>query len=223
MSPRSARLPGVAIAMAIALVAAGCAGASPSPKPPCPTQAPGAEQVATILDGAERAVVVTNKGEFSITLHADAAPIAVANFAALARCGFYDGITFHRVIPGFVVQAGDPQTKGNHEDFAELGTGGPGYRFTIEAPAEGLNYDPYVVAMANSGQPDSNGSQFFINLDDLDGRLERLYTIIGLVEAGTDVVDTIGGVPTSARDVPLDPVVIETIRLEGGADASPEA
>ena len=219
MSLRRAGLPGLAVALALA----GCVGASPTPKPVCPTQAPGADQVATILDGADRAVVLTSKGDFSIALHPDAAPIAVANFAALARCGFYDGITFHRIIPGFVAQAGDPQTKGNHDDFAELGTGGPGYRFTIEAPAEGLNYDPYVVAMANSGQPDSNGSQFFVNLDDLDGRLERLYTIIGMVEAGTDVVDTIGGVPTSARDVPLDPVVIETIRLEGGAAASPGA
>ncbi len=193
----------------------GCAqGASPTPPPPCPTEAPAADAAPAILEGADRAVVVTNKGELVIALEADAAPIAVANFVALARCGFYDGISFHRIVPGLVAQAGDPQTRQNRGDFEGLGTGGPGYRFEIELPAEGLDYDAYVVAMANAGTPDSNGSQFFINLADLDGRLNRIYTIIGEVESGTEVVDDIGEVPTSANDVPLDPVIIEAIRIE---------
>jgi dolichyl-diphosphooligosaccharide--protein glycosyltransferase len=165
--------------------------------------------------------VTTNKGEFTIDLFPDAAPIAVANFVALARCGFYDGISFHRVISGFVIQAGDPQTRDNRNDFQGLGTGGPGYRFVIEPPAEGLSYDPYVAAMANSGQPDSNGSQFFVDLVDLDGQLDRSYTIFGVVESGREVVDAIGQVPTNgARGVPLDPVIIGTITIEAQPEPS---
>lgn len=213
----------VTTALLLAALLAGCAiGGSPTPRPECPTQAPTADQVDAIVEGADQAVVVTNKGEFAIDLYPDAAPIATANFVALAECGFYDGISFHRVLPGFVAQAGDPQTKDNRDDFAELGTGGPGYRFTIEPPAEELDYDVYVVAMANAGGTDTNGSQFFINLADLDSRLERLYTIFGRVETGTDVVDAIGQVPTNGvRGVPLDPVIIEAIRIEGRAEESP--
>jgi cyclophilin family peptidyl-prolyl cis-trans isomerase len=216
MKPRRSLLPALALSLAVAACTA-----APSPRPECPAQAPTADQAAGVIDGATRAVVVTNKGEFGLTLLPDAAPIATANFVALAECGFYDGITFHRVIPGFVAQAGDPQTRDNHGDFEGLGTGGPGYRFTIEVPPEGVDYDPYVVAMANSGQADSNGSQFFVNLTDLDSRLPRSYTIFGRVESGTDVVDAIGQVPTSASDLPLDAVVVETIRIEGRPEESP--
>ena len=146
--------------------------------------------------------------------------MATANFIALARCGFYDGISFHRILPGFVAQAGDPQTKGNRGDFQGLGSGGPGYGFEIEPPANGLNYDPYVVAMANDQR--TNGSQLFIDLANLNGPLERLYTIFGKVIEGTDVVDTIGKVPTNGpRGVPLDPVIINSIRIEASPAASP--
>lgn len=205
----------------LALVAlAGCA-APPAEDPVCPTAAPTEDQAAGIAAVAGRAVVSTNKGEFTMELYGEAAPIATANFVSLARCGFYDGISFHRVIAGFVIQAGDPQTKANHEPFEGLGTGGPGYRYTIEVPANALNYDANVVAMANSGQPDSNGSQFFVNLADLDDRLPRSYTIFGKVVAGTDVVDAIGQLPTNGTpadpslpaDVPLDPAIIEGIEI----------
>ncbi len=110
-----------------------------------------------------------------IELYGDDAPLATANFVALARCGFYDGISFHRILAGFVAQAGDPQTKDNRGDFRGLGGGGPGYQFEIEAPPEGLRYDQYVVAMANAAPrvPDSNGSQFFIDLADLDEALRQ--------------------------------------------------
>jgi len=202
--------------LALALSACGIFGSpTPTPPPPCPSSAPDSHEAATILADAGSAVVKTNKGEFTMTLFGDAAPIATANFVLLARCHFYDGVTFHRVVPGFVIQAGDPQTKTRRDAFPELGTGGPGYHFVIEQPDDDLTYDPYVVGMANSLRPDSNGSQFFIDLADLDGQLPRNYTIFGKVASGTEVVDAIGALPTTgpAQDVPLDPAVIETIEI----------
>ena len=218
--------------LALAFLVAGCLFAGPSPKPACPTQAPAAEQAAAIIRGATRAVVATSKGEFTIQLAPDGAPVATANFVALAECGFYDGITFHRVIPDFVAQAGDPQTKDNHGDFQGLGSGSAGYRFEVEFPPEDTRYEQYLVAMANaiqydqasgeiSGPTDSNGSQFFVMLADAPELMRPYYTLLGRVESGTEVVDAIGQVPTSANDVPLDPVVIETIRIEGRPEASP--
>ena len=199
---------------------AACASPTPAPKPPCPTQGPTAVDAQATLEGAGRAVVDTNKGSFTIELYPEAAPLATANFVALARCGFYDGISFHRIIAGFLAQAGDPQTRQNRGDFEGLGLGGPGYEFAIEPPAEGLNYDPYVVAMANDQH--TNGSQFFIDLADLNGALERLYTIFGKVVVGTDVIDTIAKVPTNGpRGLPLDPVIITTIQIEASPAASP--
>ncbi len=208
----------------VALLTAACGGPGGSPSASaCPTSAPSATSAAQILSDAGSAVVKTNKGEFTITLYGGAAPIATANFVALARCGFYHDIDFHRVLAGFVAQAGDPQTKSNRSDFADLGIGGPGYGFAIEAPADSLKYDKYVVAMANTGQPNSNGSQFFIDLADLNGQLPRSYTIFGKVMSGTDVVDAIGRVPTNGeRGVPLDPVIIDSITIQA-ADGVPTA
>jgi cyclophilin family peptidyl-prolyl cis-trans isomerase len=165
-------------------------------------------------------VVQTTKGSFTIQLLSNKAPVATANFVVLARCGFYDGITFHRVVAGFVIQAGDPQTKENRGVFDALGSGGPGYSFAIEPPAADVGYDKYVVAMANAGRPDTNGSQFFIDLADLNGQLQRSYTIFGKVASGQDVVDAIGQVPTNGtpdsqpQNVPLDPVIIQSITLQ---------
>jgi cyclophilin family peptidyl-prolyl cis-trans isomerase len=215
-----------ACAIALGTLVAACATATPTPRPSCPTAAPTQTEADAILAGADQAVVRTNAGEFTIDLYGEAAPIATANFVALARCGFYDEITFHRVVNDplpFVIQAGDPQTKTNRGDFDGLGTGGPGYRFGIEPPAEGLNFDIYTVAMANAGGTDTNGSQFFINLADLDAQLPRAYTIFGKVVAGTETVDLIGAVPTSGRgrDVPLDPVIIETVTVQAEPAASP--
>jgi cyclophilin family peptidyl-prolyl cis-trans isomerase len=223
-----------AIATAIAgLTLAACGTSTPSPAAAsCPTAAPASAQTAQILSGAEVAIVTTNKGAFTITLDASSAPVAVANFVQLARCGFYEGISFHRVIPGFVAQAGDPQTKANHGDFDGLGTGGPGYRFDIEIPDASLTYRRYVVAMANAmqydfstgeirGGTDTNGSQFFVMLADAP-TLRPYYSPLGTVTAGTDVVDAIGQVPTDALDVPLDPVIIESIEITTAeAAASP--
>ena len=205
----------------LALAVAGC-GDAPTPSvavEPCPTAAPTPDAAAAILADAGSVVVDTNIGTFRIELYPEAAPIAAANFVALARCGFYGQISFHRVIAGFVIQAGDPQTRTNHADFEGIGTGGPGYHFTIEPPASGFSYERYTVAMANAGGTDTNGSQFFIDLANLDARLDRLYTIFGRVVEGTEVVDAIGAVATNGPDryVPLEPVIIESVTVESGS------
>jgi cyclophilin family peptidyl-prolyl cis-trans isomerase len=211
-----------ALILVLGLSACGGLGASPTPHLSCPTAAPTDGQANGILAGAGAAQVATSKGTFTIQLYGKEAPIAAANFVALARCGFYEGISFHRVLADFVAQAGDPQTKQNRADFTGLGTGGPGYQFRIEPPAEGLGYAKYVVAMANSGQPDTNGSQFFIDLGDLNEQLPRDYTIFGKVTEGTAVVDMIGQVPTNGQHgVPLDPVIIQSIAIQPGPSPSP--
>lgn len=216
-------------ALALALVLVGC-GAPPAPSATladCPTSAPTADQATSILADAGRAEVATSMGSFVIELYPEAAPIAAANFVALARCGFYAQVSFHRVLAGFVAQAGDPQTKSNHGVFEGLGGGGPGYQFTVEFPAAGAAYERYTVAMANAiqydpvsgeiqGGTDTNGSQFFIDLDSLVGRLRPYYTILGKVVEGTEVIDAIGAVPVNdpAVGVPLEPVIILSVTIE---------
>jgi cyclophilin family peptidyl-prolyl cis-trans isomerase len=215
---RRTRVPLLAV-MTVVLAACSSSG-SPSPTASadpagCPTSAPTAQQAGTITADAGQATVVTNLGTVVIELYPDAAPIATANFVALARCGFYAGITFHRVLAGFVIQAGDPRTRDNRGPFEGLGNGGPGYQFVIEPVADGYDYEPYMVAMAHSQLPDSNGSQFFIDLVDLRGRLPREYTIFGRVVDGTEVVDAIGLVAVNNADagVPLEPVIIQSVTI----------
>lgn len=228
MSPRSHA--GVIAGLATVLLLAACASdPTPTPKPACPTEAPTSVSAQATLEDATLATVRVGgavEGEFAIELYGDQAPIATASFVSLARCGFYDGITFHRVIAGFVIQAGDPQTRDNHGDFPGVGSGDPGYEYEIEPPAEGLRYDPYVVAMANDTR--ANGSQFFIDLVDLDQALRQagVYTIFGKVVSGTDVVDAIGQVPVNGPPgLPLTPVIIEsiTISAEPATEGSPGA
>jgi cyclophilin family peptidyl-prolyl cis-trans isomerase len=220
------------IALSVALVLAACtAEATPSPAPACPSAAPTSVSAQATLEGAEVGTVTVSghaEGEFSMELYGDQAPLATANFVALARCGFYDGIKFHRVLAGFVVQAGDPNTENEEGDFVGIGTGGPGYQFEIEPPAEGLTYGTYAVAMANAAPtvPDSNGSQFFITLDDLDDELREsgVYTIFGQVISGTDVVDAIATAPiTDPRGIPAAPVVIESIVISAASGTEPSA
>jgi len=208
----------LAASACLAVAVVGC-GNAPHPSvalDECPAAAPGTDEATAILADAATVVVDTNLGSFRIELYPDAAPIAAANFVALARCGFYQQISFHRVIGDFVIQAGDPQTRTNRGDFQGIGTGGPGYAFAIEPPAGERTYERYAVAMANAGAPDTNGSQFFIDLANLDARLPRQYTIFGKVVEGTEVVDAIGAVATSGPDhwVPLEPVIIESMTVE---------
>jgi dolichyl-diphosphooligosaccharide---protein glycosyltransferase len=209
----------IGLALAASLVA--CGSPSPTPKRACPTAAPTTNQAQQILTDAGRAQVKTNKGEFTMELYGSAAPIAAANFVALARCGFYDGISFHRVLAGFVVQAGDPATKQNQGDFEGLGAGGPGYEFEIGPPADELNYDHYAVAMA-ADQLGNGGSQFFIDLADLP-QMPRNYTIFGKVVDRTDTIDAIGALPVNDPQIglPLDPAIIESITIQPATDASP--
>ncbi len=130
--------------------------------------------------------LTTTKGDIVIELLPDQAPLAVSNFIYLVQQKFYDGIIWHRVEPGFVIQAGDPQTKDASISSERWGTGGPGYQFPDE-PVTG-DYTTGTVAMANAG-PNTNGSQFFIMLADRD--LPKAYTIFGRVTAGQDVVQSI--------------------------------
>lgn len=219
------------IGLVLAIVLGACAAErTPTPAPACPAAPPTSTSAQATLEGAAFARMRLSgavEGELVIELYGDDAPLATANFVALARCGFYDGISFHRILAGFVAQAGDPQTKENRGDFQGLGGGGPGYSFEIEPPAEGLRYDQYVVAMANAAPrvPDSNGSQFFIDLADLDEALRQsgVYTIFGKVIDGTDVVDAMAGVPVNDPQigVPLDPVIIESVTISASAEPSP--
>jgi cyclophilin family peptidyl-prolyl cis-trans isomerase len=212
--------------LALALVLGACAAEpTPTPAPDCPTAPPTSVSAQATLEGATLATVRIGgeiTGEFAFELYGDEAPIATASFVALARCGFYDGIKFHRVLAGFVIQAGDPETENNDGDFPGIGSGGPGYEFEIEPPADGLDYAPYSVSMANDTR--TNGSQFFVALSDLDQGLARTYTIFGQVVSGTDTVDAIAAVPVNDPriGVPAAPVIIESITVSGGPAPSAE-
>ena len=135
-----------------------------------------------------RATVDTDRGTIVMDLDPRMAPKTVNNFVTLARQGFYDGLKFHRVVPNFVIQGGDPEGTGR---------GGPGYRFADE-PVKG-EYTLGAVAMANAG-PDTNGSQFFICIDDCTTKLQPLYNLFGYVTSGIDVAQSVkvGDTITSA-------------------------
>jgi cyclophilin family peptidyl-prolyl cis-trans isomerase len=206
------------------LVVAACSSEpSPTPTVDCPTAAPTAVEAQAILADAAFATLTVSgavEGEIGMELHGDEAPIATANFVSLARCGFYDGIWFHRVLAGFVIQAGDPQTRGQPGDFEGIGTGGPGYQFDVEPPAEDLAYDAYSVSMANDTR--ANGSQFFVALADLDAGLARSYTIFGQVVTGVDVVDAIAAVPVNDPQVGVPLSLVRIDRIVIGTESAPE-
>ena len=157
------------------------------------------------------ATIATELGDIEIELYDQSAPKAAANFIALARKGFYDDVVFHRVIPGFVIQAGDGQY-GKKADLqkSRVGTGGPGYKFADE-PIKG-DYLRGTLAMANAG-PNTNGSQFFICTDDLTGKLPKNYTLFGQVTKGLDIVDRIVSAPRDGRDLPHEPVAMTAVTI----------
>ena len=159
-----------------------------------------APDLAIDLDTSYQATLKTNHGDIVIDLDAARSPLTVNNFVFLAREGFYDGVIFHRVIPGFVAQAGDP---------TGTGRGGPGYNFRDEIEGPG-SYGRGTVAMANAG-PNTNGSQFFICLADVG--LPHSYTIFGQVSAGMDAVDSIAAVPTGAGDKPTSDCIIDSVEI----------
>jgi peptidyl-prolyl cis-trans isomerase B (cyclophilin B) len=148
-----------------------------------------------------KATLHTNHGPIAVELFDDDAPKTVANFRKLSEDGFYDGLTFHRVIPDFMIQGGCP---------LGTGTGGPGYTFEDE-----INENKIVrgaLAMANAG-PDTNGSQFFIVTTQEAPWLDGKHTVFGRVEAGMEAVDAIEKLPTGANDRPAEPAVIERVEL----------
>ncbi len=136
-------------------------------------------EMATDPDTIYEVTLDTDRGEIVMDLDPRLAPVTVNHFVVQARGGFYDGLTFHRVVPGFVAQGGDPDGTGR---------GGPGYKFADE-PVRG-EYTLGAVAMANAG-PDTNGSQFFICIDDCRQKLQPLYNLFGHVTAGVDVAQSI--------------------------------
>ena len=157
------------------------------------------------------ATIATEHGDIVVDLFTQAAPKAAQNFIDLAKKGFYDDVIFHRVIPGFVIQAGDGQYgKKASLDKGRVGTGGPGYKFEDE-PFKGA-YARGALAMANAG-PNTNGSQFFICVADLAGRLPKNYTLFGQVTKGLDVVDQIVGAPRNARDLPDSPIAMTAVTI----------
>jgi peptidyl-prolyl cis-trans isomerase A (cyclophilin A) len=160
----------------------------------------------------------TTEGNFSVRLFDDVAPNTVANFAGLAegtkeftdpksgqkvKRPFFDGLTFHRVIPGFMIQGGCP---------LGTGTGGPGYKFADEFSVQGRHSRAGILSMANAG-PNTNGSQFFITLDATPW-LDNKHTVFGEVVEGMDVITKIGATPTSKPgDRPIKPIAIESVKI----------
>lgn len=205
--------------LAAVLAIAACTAAPGATAPPAATPAPSVgagggtacptAQPAALPAGETRSVTIeTAKGTITLGLQADLSPIAVGNFVALAECGFYDGVVFHRLVPGFVIQGGDPD--GN-------GTGGPGYAIADE-PLVGT-YRRGTVAMARTPAPDSQGSQFFLVLDDAAepalASAQFPYAILGEVTEGMDVVDAIAAMPNSGgqSNAALEPVTMDRVTV----------
>jgi peptidyl-prolyl cis-trans isomerase B (cyclophilin B) len=210
------------------LAAAGCGGdeeqpaqatATPTPEDTGGEQGTGCETVAqpkakdahvkkpkTRLEPAKTyvATVRTNCGSFEITLDAKRAPKTGGAFKALADKGFFDATTFHRIVPGFVIQGGDP---------AGDGTGGPGFS-VVEAPPQDLTYTKGVVAMAKTDAeaPGTSGSQFFVVTGE-DAQLPPDYALLGKVTGGQNVVDQIGAAPVQPDERPVDPIVIRRLTV----------
>jgi cyclophilin family peptidyl-prolyl cis-trans isomerase len=213
----------LALAGVVAVLVGACSGTA-TPVPPiaapsaaasadagstaCPTSAPApmaAGDTATVT-------LATSKGDIVIKITGSLAPNATGNFVALAACGFYDGVVFHRLVPGFVIRGGDGQYgRTPNVDTTQVGRGGPGYTITDDPVT--ATYKRGTVAMARSSQPNSQGSQFFIVLS--DGAAPALssantYAIMGEVTAGMDVVDAIAAMPNSGEpdNAALDPLPI---------------
>jgi peptidyl-prolyl cis-trans isomerase B (cyclophilin B) len=215
--------PLVALLLACALLTAACGGggekAASTPKAPAATPEPACEKVPapapkrvklpkpkTVLDAKKTYVarVLTNCGEFDITLDAKRAPKTGGSFKYLVDKRFYDGLSFHRIVAGFVIQGGDPEG---------TGAGGPGYSIT-EAPPDNLVYSKGVVAMAKTSTEaaGTSGSQFFVVTGE-DPGLPPDYALLGKVTKGQDVVDKIGVTEVGPDEKPLQPIVIREITI----------
>jgi len=156
------------------------------------------------------AILDTNYGEIEIAFYKTEAPGHVKNFETLAKKGFYDGTKFHRVIPGFMIQGGDPNSKDN--DRSNDGQGGPGY--TIKAEFNNISHTRGIVSMARTPDPDSAGSQFFIVVKD-STFLDHQYTVFGHVIKGMDIADKIVNLPRDKSDNPLaaNPAIVKSVKI----------
>ena len=163
---------------------------------------------------SEVAVIKTNEGEMVIEFWSDAAPKTVENFKKLARSGFYDGTTFHRIVKGFMIQGGDPNSKDPAKENS-FGQGGPGYK--IKAEFNNHSHERGVISMARGPDPDSAGSQFFICLAPVP-RLDGQYTTFGKLIKGDDVLEKIGDTPVTRNSMgenskPTKRVMIESVKI----------
>lgn len=177
---------------------------------PIPSPTDENEGESTMNEKVYAVIEMENGGKIKLELYPDIAPQSVYNFVSLARSGFYDGLTFHRIIAGFVIQGGDPEG---------TGTGGPGYRIKGEFSANGfennLKHTRGVISWARSSNSyDSAGSQFFIMHEDAP-HLDGQYAAFGMVIDGLDVVDEIASSATDSNGRPYTPVVIKSITIEG--------
>jgi peptidyl-prolyl cis-trans isomerase B (cyclophilin B) len=174
----------------------------PEPRPPAMREAP-----TTIMNADERVdlLVKTSCGSFTITLEPQTSPNAVASFVALAKDDYFDGTYFHRIVPGFVIQGGDP---------TGTGTGGPGYT-TVDPPGSSTTYERGVVAMAKTPTEPRGaaGSQFFVVTGE-GVQLPPDYAVIGRVTKGLDVVEQIGELGDPTTEIPTQPVVIDDVVVE---------
>lgn len=189
-----------ALLTAAVLWTAGCSGTTAGQQPK-PAEA-GVKQAEAVAGKNSIALFETSKGNFRIELFEDKAPITTKNFITLVNKGFYNGLIFHRVIDGFMIQGGDPS--GN-------GTGGPGYRIADEFHPSLRHSAEGILSMANAG-PNTGGSQFFITLKATPW-LDNKHAVFGKVTEGMDVVRAIGKVKTNAQDKPVEDVVIRKITI----------
>jgi peptidyl-prolyl cis-trans isomerase B (cyclophilin B) len=229
-SPRSFARILVAATLAAPLLLAACTGGGTAPLPTIPSQGPATPtpaathpgptyppgcptaQPAPLPAGETRTVTIkTDKGDIGIKVDGSLSPIAAGNFVALAGCGYYDGVIFHRVIPGFMIQGGDGQF-GRSPDIIPGLAGGGGPPYTIQDEPVTGSYTRGTVAMAKTSDPNSAGSQFFIVHKDIaPGGLDPRYQIFGHVTSGMDTVDAI----TKAADAekPTNPVVMNKVTV----------
>jgi peptidyl-prolyl cis-trans isomerase B (cyclophilin B) len=193
--------------LTLAFAIAACGGGTSSQPSNQPSQGAGAcptAQPPALPTGETRTVTITtSKGRITIKVEGALSPIAAGNFVALADCGYYDGVVFHRVVPGFVIQGGDPTGSGS---------GGPGY--TIQDEPVTAVYGRGTVAMARTRAPNSQGSQFFIVLDDAArGSLEGVntYAIFGTVVEGMDTADAIAA--AADAELPTNPIAMDSVSV----------
>ena len=213
----------IVVGFALVLTACAATGASAPPSaapsgaagtPAAVTGCPTAQPAALAAGETRDVTIATDLGSIVIRVEADLSPIAAGNFVALAECGWYDGVVFHRVVPRFVIQGGDGEHgRTPNVDPLTVGQGGPGY--TIKDEPVTATYQRGVVAMARTRAPDSVGSQFFIVLDD-EARLSlaqaNTYQIIGTVTSGMETADAIA-TAAAGVEIPSDPVVMTDVSV----------